>query len=342
MLRAVAWCVAFNALFMAAAVAQDRPTDVLRLELEEAKARVTTLSASTGLISEEHRKTLAEARERLTLLQERNNMLLTREDRGGFVVYATNSQVAQEYVRMAEHYVSVYRQLFTDFKFTQRNPVHFIVYPTKEQYLKYEQIPQWAGGHALTRRIVMMRIGYSDKGYTIEADPRYKMLRLALYYHPDYSARSATLGHEVAHILVWEMLNKNDKEFNVVNGNRFLNEGVADYVGTYNMAQAQNERLSILNKTPQPIGPFTWLDTPHYPATPNQISEYYAEAHLFVRWLATADTKGGARLKVLLPSRDFNDFKKRLEEFERNEPLYKINLDNYAPYRKKVLSTVPR
>jgi hypothetical protein len=333
--------VFFSSMRVARAQEGGPPTDVLRMELDEAKARVTALDGRKDANSEELRKTLATARERSTLLQERNISLISREDRGGFIVYAYSQQVGQEHLRLAENYYSIFKQLFPEFSFSQRNPVHFIIYPSSDAYYKYEDIPRWAGGHAMTRRIVLLKLSYTDKGYVPEPDPRHKLLRLALYNNQDYARRSAVLGHELAHIFVWELLNGDDKEFTSVDGNRFLNEGIAEYIGNYNLAQVQNDRLSVLVNLKDPVGPLAALSATNYPADPVRISEYYAEAYLFVRWLATIDRKAGARLKVLLPSKSFEDFKQRLADFERSEPLYKININDYPAYRKRILAAVP-
>lgn len=336
-------CIAAPCLSPARAEEGGPPTDVLRMELEEARSRVTALSNTpgTGTETEQHRAALAEARRKFTLMQERNSSFISREDRGGFIAYAYSQQIGVEHIRLAEHYYSVFRQLFPDFRFTQRNPVHFIIYPNRDAYLKYEDIPQWAGGHAMTRRIVLLKLSYTDRGYLPEPDPRHKLLRLAINSDRDFAGRSNFLGHELTHIFVWELLNVDDKQYTSINGNRFLNEGIAEYIGLYNLAQLQSERLSALAQVKDPAGPLTWLDFNGYPAERARIDEYYAEAYLFVRWLATIDRKAGERLRAVLPAQTLAEFKAKLAEFERNEPLYKINLNDYPAYRKRILATAP-
>jgi len=115
--------------------------DILVREFEEAEAEVQALKQKGG-----DSVRLQEAEAKVRLLQERNQKFLARPANASYRVYAMNSSQGFQYLREADEVYANFRKVFTQFRFSNRYPAHFLVYPNRESYQKYERVAQWMGG----------------------------------------------------------------------------------------------------------------------------------------------------------------------------------------------------
>jgi len=161
-----------------------------------------------------------------------------------------------------------------------------------------------------------------------------KLQRLAFYLPSASDPSGTTFAHELVHVYVWDLLNQKSA-ISDIRGNRFLNEGVAEYFALLHKPSEQSVRLEPLRKTRQPMGPLQWLNMSGYPPEPF-IGEYYAEAYLFVKWLMEKP-QAGARLEFLLPLTNVAEMEEAIKRMAIERSIPRVDFREYAEYRKKTL-----
>lgn len=296
--------------------------DLLEFELTQAKERQhqleQQLTAGGGAPSG-----LDETRKEVDLLLERNNRMSVRESTAYYRIYAGTPESAFSYLQQAEEVYQNYQKLFPDYRFSGKDPAHFIIYPSRELYLKYEKVDPAIAGHALSRRVQYRNSDGSQTG---------TLLRLAFYDVPATDPNSRTFRHELTHLFTYDLLNQNSSQ--EIQPNRFLNEGTSEYFAVMNAPEQQQMRIEPLRNSPSPT-PMQWFGLIGYPPGP-AIRNYYSEAYLFVRWLAE-QSSAGDRLKALLKLQSPDQAQQLIESPAQQQFASRLNLQDYQTWRARVL-----
>ena len=297
----------------------------------------------------------------LAMIQERNTHFKGRAVSREFAIYAETQPVAERYLKEAQSVLDLYEKLFPKSNFLPATPAQILIYGREEDYLKYEHIPPGVVGHTLANRGKKMALVKHGNVYSIEqvTASNIKDHRLATYQQDV----PYVFAHEVSHILTFELVNPGRMSINNIETSLFLNEGLAEYFSAQLYPDGLEKRVALLREgygiTPQTpesqvknvalnehfakvrdIRLEDYLKRDAYPQG-SEILQFYSEATLFVSWLM--QLPGGSELvSALLVTPDPKQMEAQLRHHQRKFNLPVTGWDQYQPYRKQALLTLPK
>lgn len=200
-----------------------------------------------------------------------------------FVVYASRSEDARDYGRLARETYNRFRQFFPDTQLQFENPVLVIVYPTARSYSIHEGTPPAIRGHAISGRKRELGLRRENGQMRFGPGPMQaaKQHRLVTYEQRG-EGEGDVFVHEIAHVLVWDMLNPDRFRPTDLQGHWFFNEGLAEFFAYQHSDWRRASR--VLQASNQVRWDF--LDfSRRYPVNEDDIGPYYAEATMMVAWM---------------------------------------------------------
>jgi hypothetical protein len=322
-------------VFSGGALRAQESFDILEIERLQLEKEIADYPLAS-LPEEERYKKIREFDTRKQLLAERNNLLPVRIPTRYYKVYTTDGSIAYQHTQFADEVYNRYRELFPDYTFAGKHPVHFLIYPDRAAYLKYEGMDPRVAGHALSRQTTardLAAVGPGIAGFT-KISPETQIQRLAFYLPAAQDMDQKIFTHELAHIFTWDMLN--EKRTVPRSPNLFLNEGLSEYFASQGNPDLFAKKLNPLRDMRRSSWPLSWLGASTYPA-PVHIASFYAEALLFVSWLAE-QPQAGPRLRALLEVSSDQEAMEVVKKLSLEKSVPPINWSDYAPYRQSRLS----
>jgi hypothetical protein len=240
--------------------------------------------------------------------------------------------MGQRYLQEASAVYENYRKLFPSYHFSFRYPAHFVVYPDRASYLKFEKVDPRVAGHAFSQRLSFQRFIETERGLELEEElrPNTKLQRLAFYAPGSEDPNQTTFAHELVHLFNWDMLNQGIADAREIRPNLFLNEGLAEYFAVLDDPFQHALRIAPLKEWTGAIPLKEWLEATDYP-DPEMRRLFYSEAYLFSRWVIENSNAPGKIFASLFLREKASEVEASLRAGSG------IHFQNYLSYRDNML-----
>lgn len=332
----VAFCLSFSICF---AGELPQVEDVLDMELSSAQAELKAIQAFSDSSPIQQEK-LARAKSNVAFLSERNALLQSRVLTSSiyYHVYAAEAQTAFRYLNDANGVFNRFHSLFPEYQFSKEHPAHFVIYPDRASYRKYENIKEGIAGHAVSDHLMTQRYIETERGLELEeqVQPQTQLQRLAFYVPTSDDPNQVTFAHELTHLFTWDLIQKSKTTPGDIDLNLFLNEGFAEYMAVMDHDEQKKLRLEPLRHIKDPQGPLVWVGQQTYPGS-ERIREFYSEAYLFTRWIMETDPHAALRLRMLLQIHSAAQAIDTMDVMQKQKGIPVLNFDAYNVWRAKVL-----
>ena len=328
------------------------PRNILDEEIQEAQRLVGEVQ---NLLKRDQVDALSggqfveEQNRRIETMKARKALLKAIASTRTFTIYAATDASAEAHMKIADATLQDYRSFFPNLMFQPSTPVQILLYPERNEYLKYDGVHAMVLGHAISNRQKSTDLVRRGNVYKFEQNisSSKKFHRLATFEDKN----PFLFVHELSHIFTYELINPRQIDINDLKPNQFLNEGISEFFASRQNPDVFKYRARFLlgGKTtegkvvaaaplPDLLGLF---GAESYPKDAS-ISTFYSEATLATRWLMEMPA-GPQLVKFLLTAVDSrgkpmaDQMESLVRNHQRTKSLPVEGFAAFAAYRRSVL-----